>query len=375
MSPVRAAADPAAVPAPSKPVGYVAHVLAQADPDTYVRLIQDGGASSLRDDISWVSVEATEGTFDWSGPDRIVSEAAAHHLHVLMVVDTTPAWASGASTSAGDWYWLPPRRPATYGTFAAAVAARYRAGGTFWREHRRLPQYLPAAIELWNEENLSGSWGLRTPSPALYAAMVKAAYTRIKRADPAITVLIGGLAPAGGYNDVTCSGRRNHGHDSTSWNEVNYLQALYAHGIHGHFDAVAWHPYSFWQGATASQMLSYNRCSAWTQMAGTRVSARSLMVAHGDARKRIWITEAGAPTCIRRADYACVSPAQQAYLATREARIWQHFSWAGGYYWYDIRDDNLGIAQGVSHFGAVLSDNRPKPAYYALDRAWRRTHR
>jgi polysaccharide biosynthesis protein PslG len=358
-------------PRPHEPVGYAAHVLAQPDAGHYVKLIEDGGATSLRDDVTWASVEPTRGRFDWSGVDRLVTLAATHHLHVLMVVDTSPAWASGASTREGDWFWLPPRRPADYGRFAAAVAARYRAGGAFWREHPTIAVYPPAGIELWNEENLSGSWGGRTPDPEVYAAMVKAAYTRIKHVAPKMTVLIGGLAPAGAYDDVTCSGIKGTGHDSTAWNGLNYLQALYAHGIHGHFDAVAWHPYSYWKGATAAQMLAYDPCSAWTQMAGTPVSVRSLMVSHGDASKRIWITEAGAPTCTAGLSYICVTAAQQADLAIRETRLWRSRPWAGGFYWYDIRDDNRGATSPQSHFGAVSSSNIPKSAYAALRRAWR----
>lgn len=359
------------ISAPRGPVGYSAHVLGQPDVARYVGLIEDGGATSLRADISWASVEATRGRFSWSGPDEIVTQAASHHLNVLMIVYSTPAWASGASTSRSDWSWLPPHQPAAYGAFAAAVAARYGRGGTFWQEHPQLPQYLPAGIELWNEENISRFWGNEVPSPLVYTAMVKAAYTSIKRVDPAMTVLIGGLASIGGYNDVTCSGHDGPGHDNTAWNGLNYLQALYAAGIHGYFDAVAWHPYNYWRGATAAGMLAYNPCSAWSQMASTPVSVRSLMDSYGDAAKRIWVTETGAPTCVPDATYICVSPVQQADLAASEARLWKSFPWAGGFYWYDIRDDRGPITDVQSHFGAVSSNNSPKPAYFALKHAWR----
>src|SRR5690242_978418 len=174
------------ISAPRGPVGYSAHVLGQPDVARYVGLIEDGGATSLRAEVSWASVEATRARFDWSGPDEIVTLAASHHLSVLMIVDSTPAWASGASTSRSDWSWLPPHQPAAYGAFAAAVAARYGRGGTFWHEHPHLPRYLPAGIELWNEENISRFWGNEVPNPLVYAAMVKAAYTSVKRVDPAM---------------------------------------------------------------------------------------------------------------------------------------------------------------------------------------------
>ena len=98
--------------------------------------------------------------------------------------------------------------------------------------------------------------------------------------------------------------------------------------------------YNYWRDASATKILAYNRCSAWSQMASTPVSARSLMDSHGDAGKRLWITETGAPTCVPGATYTCVSPAQQADLAADEVQQWKSFPWAGGFYWYDIRDDH-----------------------------------
>jgi len=181
--------------------------------------------------------------------------------------------------------------------------------------------------------------------------------------------VLGGLSPAGGYDEAVC-GTPGTGHDAAQWNPVNYLQALYADGIHGSFDAVGWHAYNFKTGETAAQMLAYAPCSAWSQMSATPVSARSLMTAHGDAAKKIWITEAGAPTCTVGLTYnPCVTVAQQAALATAEAK-WRTLSWAGGYYWYDIRDKTTDPQQAASHFGAVYANNSPKPAYQALLKAW-----
>jgi polysaccharide biosynthesis protein PslG len=358
------------IASPAKPVGYDAQVPSQADPSSYVGLIEKGGANSLRDDVSWAYIEPTQGTFDWADPDEIVTEAAEHHLHPLLIVDTSPLWASGGSTANPDWFWLPPRSAAAYGAFAAAVAARYGPGGAFWQDHPTLPVYLPAGLELWNEENLSSSWGGEAPDPGLYTAMAKAAYPLIKQADPTMTVVLGGLSPAGGYDDVTCSGQTGTGHDASAWNGVNYLQALYGDGIHGYFDAVGWHAYNFNTGESAAQMLAYQPCSAWSQMSATPVSARSLMTAYGDAAKKVWITEAGAPTCTPGLTYnPCVSVAQQAALATAEAK-WRTLSWAGGYYWYDIRDKTTDPQEAASHFGAVYANNSPKPAYEALLKAW-----
>lgn len=356
---------------PPQPVGFSAHVAHQPDPSNYIGLMQADGATSVRDDLQWAFVEPVQGEFNWSVPDEIVTLSAEHHMHALLIVDTTPEWANGASKSNKNWYWVPPSNPATYGVFAATVAARYGPGGAFWKENPSVPRYMLAGLELWNEENINMFWGGRTPNPQVYAGMLIAAYSRIKQADPAMTVLVGGLAPEGAYDDITCSGTTSPsgGHNAQRWNGLNYLQALYADGIHGHFDAIAWHSYTFWGETTAAEMMQYNICSSWSQLASTPLSVRSLMVAHGDGNKRVWMTETGVPTCIANATYDCVVLAQQADLATDELRQWQSWSWSGGFYWYELRDEK-GANGTQAHYGALYSNNSPKPAYKALHLAW-----
>jgi len=351
--------------------GYSAHIEWQSDPGTYVALIAGSAGDTVRDDITWASVEPSIGIFNWQTPDSEISYAASHGLHLLMIADTAPAWASRVSTSGSDWFWSPPINPRFYGFFVGQLAARYGSNGTFWAQNPNVPKVLPAGIEVWNEPNISRFWGDTTPNPGQYAAMVEAAYPAIKAHDPSMTVISAGLSPAGAYNDVDCTGSSG-GSSATSVNPLNFLQAMYADGAGGSFDALGWHPYNYYGGATAANMLAYNPCSAWSQLASTPVSARSLMVANGDGGKKIWLTELGAPTCIAGASYPCVSEAEQANLATDEMALWKSYSWAGGFYWYDARDDYGGTSttDAESHFGAVRGDNSLKPVYNALQLAW-----
>ena len=122
------------IASPARPVGYDAHVAdpTDTDPARYVGLIESGGADSLRDDVTWAFIEPTEGHFDWSAPDEIVTQAAEHHLHPLLIVDTSPRWASGGSTANADWAWLPPRSAAAYGVFAAQRSEERRVGKECW---------------------------------------------------------------------------------------------------------------------------------------------------------------------------------------------------------------------------------------------------
>jgi hypothetical protein len=288
-----------------------------------------------------------------------------------LVLALAPAWASGSSSQR----WTPPIHPSDFGAFAAAVASRYGAGGTYWREHPTVSIVLPAGIELWNEPNLSAFWGGLKPDPRRFAAMVKAAYAAVKAVDRNLTVITGGLAPAGGYNDINCNGVTDAGSDATSMNPLTFLEKMYAAGARRSFDALGWHPYNYAAGTTASKLLEFAPCSGWSEMGETSPSARSIMTANGDGAKKIWITEVGAPTCVSGAAYPCLSESEQATLASLTMRAWKSWSWAAGFYWYDVRDDSGGgsLTTPEQHFGAVRADGKPKPSYFALQVAWSAT--
>ena len=213
-----------------------------------------------------------------------------------------------------------------------------------------------------------------------YTAMVQSAYKEIKKKDSKMTVVLAGLGNSGAYNDSQCAGVFDGGVSSSSSNPLNYLQAIYANGGAGSFDAVGWHPYNFTNVPTATQQLLYSPCSAWSQMFFTTPSAFSIMAAHGDTAKKIWATELGTTTCIPNATYTCVSEAEQANLASQETQQCRGYAWAGNYYWYDVRDDGGGSSTSdlEQHLGAVRglntpppnSPNSPKPAYDVLYHAY-----
>ncbi len=353
---------------PTRVFGYAAHTLRVSDPDAYTALISNGGATTAREDFSWTDIEATRGTFNWSSTDQLMTYDATHGLHELMIADTTPAWARASGTS----YFAPPTNASDYGNFVSKLVARYGANGSFWAANPALPKVLPAGVEIWNEPNLSSFWGNTTPDPVKYTALLKSAYAASKAVDPSMKIITAGLSPAGGYNDVDCNDVIDSGSNSTKMNGLNFLQAIYANGGGGSFDAIGYHPYNFSMNATTTQMLSYHLCSAWSQMAQTPVSVTSLMAANGDSAKKIWATELGVPTCITGSTYICTGETEQANLATQEVALWKSYSWSGNYYWYDIRDDFGGTSTTdlEQHFGSVTGTNSFKQSYNALKTAY-----
>jgi beta-glucosidase/6-phospho-beta-glucosidase/beta-galactosidase len=77
--------------------------------------------------------------------DRLAADAAAHHIRLILLVDSVPCWESSApaalvrsckskNSSANGW---PPKNPADFAALVGFLAGRY--GATL------------AAIEIWNE--------------------------------------------------------------------------------------------------------------------------------------------------------------------------------------------------------------------------------
>jgi len=249
--------------------------------------------------------------------DRLVSDATAAGIRVIVFVDSTPCWASSApaallrkcvpghSSTANAW---PPGNPADYAAFVAYLAQRY---GTQL-----------AAIEIWNEPDQANQLYFAGPNKAVrYAAILRAAYPAIKQANPNVTVLGGSLVGANGA----------------------FLRALYAAGIKGYYDGLAVHFYSL----TLASLRSF----------------REVQLANGDT-KQLWLDEFGWSSCWPRSkiqqEQACVTPKAQAANITNMFR-----SLAGTPY---VAADVLYKLQGTraENFGVLNEKGARKRSFAAL---------
>ena len=165
------------------------------------------GVDTVRLQVSWSRVAPDPGSdapppgfvpgdpdsagYHWGIIDAAVDRLAGAGIEPILMLDgPPPLWASGNPSLGNPRYR--PSAPA-FGAFAAAAAQRYG---------ERVDHYI-----LWNEPNLplwiqpQAQCGKKRCSPAsadTYRAMVNAGYEAIHGVDPAATVLIGALAPAGG---------------------------------------------------------------------------------------------------------------------------------------------------------------------------------
>jgi exo-beta-1,3-glucanase (GH17 family) len=131
------------------------------------------------------------------------------------------------------------------------------------------------------------------------------------------------------------------------------VQDMYANGAQGSFDALGDHAYSY-----PTLPDTYETYSGWSQMNETTPSLRSVMVAHGDGNKQIWITEIGAPS----AGPNGVGTAAQAEEVTEAVAGARGSSWIGAMFFYNYEDD----ASNPDYYGLLNADGSPKPAWMAL---------
>jgi hypothetical protein len=164
-----------------------------------LNLIQQTGVKVTRVDIFWSDVAPTpprsatnpeDPAYNWQRADAILNGLRQRGIRPIVSVYSTPQWAAlGRRPPVAGQPFNPwrPATPVTYGNFMQAVAKRY----PFVRHY-----------EIWNEPSIQLFFrpqkaGGRYVSIGNYANLVKAAYPRIKRANPRAVVIAGVAAPKG----------------------------------------------------------------------------------------------------------------------------------------------------------------------------------
>ena len=251
--------------------------------------------------------------------DRLVNDAAADGMRVVMLVASTPCWASSAPASllrecdprraSGAQSW-PPTETASFAAFVGFLAKRY---GT------RL-----AAIEIWNEPDQANEKYFAGPRKAeRYAAILRAAYPAIKQANKAVAVLAGSLVGSNGQ----------------------FLRALYAAGIRGYYDGLAVHFYTL--------ALASLRAIHETQLANRDATP-------------LWLDEFGWTSCWPREriqqEQACVTAQTQAANLADLFHALARTPYVASLIAFKLQD-SVG-----EDFGALTVTGAPKPAFAALVR-------
>jgi hypothetical protein len=284
-----------------------------------IKNISKLGFRWIRTDFIWADIQPKNtNDFTWNKYNQIVSMATKYHIKILGILDYAPTWAAypGCRSSCA------PSEIQPFAKFALATALHYKGRVQNW--------------EIWNEENYTSSWE-PAPNSNEYADLLKASYTAIKKQLPTDNVISGGLSATAGVPG--------------SIDAIDYLKQLYRDDVEKYLDGVSYHPYTY-----PKTPLDFG--SEWNNL----VVIHKLMLANGDATKKIWITEYGAPTDGPPNSY--ISQSNQSIDASESYNYTMTHPWIKALYWYTYKDSGLNTSTYQNFFGLVNADNKPKEAYY-----------
>lgn len=252
---------------------------------------------------------------------RLLRVARSEHLRVVATVLSTPTWASGQANLLGLSFAAPPRDAADFGDFVGDISQRWGR--------------LLAAIEVWNEPNLTFFW---RGSAAQYVGLVRAARIAVDDSrNPDLRVVGGALAGSA----------------------APYLQRLYDRGIANWSDAISIHPYD--SGDPARR-----RPGDLRSFTVGIPKVHRTMRANRD-RDPLMITEFGVSDC--GGLVVCALPAVKAArleYALRRAAQWRYLD---AVLLYRLRDSS-DASRAVDRFGVLNSDWTVKPAAGTVRRAF-----
>ncbi len=302
-------------PAAPGSFGYGVQIDPWGDRGRAVSAINGMGFKWVKVQIPWKTFEGSPGQRGYA--DDIINQLAGSGLNVLASIVKAPDWARPGNTDRS--VEGPPADPQTYADYVAAFAAHNKGK--------------VKAIEVWNEQNLWYEWGHEPLDPGRYVDLLCRAYRAIKAVDPSISVIGGALTPTG-VND-----------GSTAIDDVAYLQRMYAAGAKNCMDAIGAHPSGYNNPPDAKFGYSNPAEPSFKNhpsffFRDTMERYRAVMVANGDAGKRVWPTEFGwASSGSPHPGYeyaAQNTEAEQADFIVRAYQMAKNWGWVGPMFLWNL---------------------------------------
>jgi hypothetical protein len=270
-------------------------------------MLKQAGVRWLRGFYEWQTIQPQQGTWNFTLPDRLLSDAQANGLHLTGVLAYFAPWASAD----GGTRRFPIKDIQFWRDYVAGMVGRYQSDIKYW--------------EVWNEFN--GSFA-ENGTPALYAELVREASLAAKRVDPTAKI---GLSVANF--------------------DVRFIDAAIKAGAADHFDYICIHPY---------EILERLADKGEPVFLGMATTLRKMLKAN---RQRddipLWITEVGAPAPIK--PDAVQDKVQAAQLA--KAYLLAIASGFTRVFWFEARGPSYGNGTDL---GLLRSDMTPRPSYAAL---------
>ena len=301
--------------------------------------VRAAGATWTRVTVYWAGTESSPGVYNWAKADSYIQAARSQGYQVILSVVVNPKWA--AVTPCGPLY---PEHVATYANFMKAVVSRYSVA-----------PYNIRYFELGNEPDnadvighgwVGGCWGKGHANSAVgaggdkYAAMLKVVYPAMKAVNPAVQVVIGGLAYDLWLNEGGPFDRY-------------FLDDLLAAGGGAYFDVINYHFYEVFS-------------NKWGGIAGKGKSMQDKVRAVTGQTKPLMNTELGSPSA-----KPAGSSDPNMYSEEQQARyVFKGFAQgiAAGIYpmiWFQAAD-HTNLSGGYA-YGLLRPDQSKKPGFVAFE--------
>jgi LysM repeat protein len=270
-----ALALPATQPKPGQqPFRYAANtqLLGQSH-SAILQGIRGIGFDWLRQEVRWGTIETQPGQYDWSELDRLVADASAAGVKVLLQVGGFPSTAV-PSPQRNDLR-LSEDEMLRYADLLSRMAARYRG------------QVL--AYEIWDPPNVSQVWGGSGVMPAAeYTHLLQLACTAIKGVDSKAIVATAALMPTGSHNA------------REAIEPADYLDEMYRAGAKAYFDVVGTQSWGYnnppADDPTRSTADSTSFKGDWHLYFRSFELLYPVMQRYGDGAKQIWLVKFGWPS-------------------------------------------------------------------------------
>ena len=296
-----------------------------ATPAQAANLLNAVGATIDRVQINWASLEPAPGSYRFEPYDAIYRADLALGVRPLFIFAYAPNWAAAPGCDSEIAHCPPaPNHYRDAARTSAVIARRY-------------PKL--AGIEIWNEPNTGYFWSPGA-DPAAYAALLRASYRAIKKADPSMAVAGGSMSssPVSGGGYLT---------------GADFLRGIYSHGAKGAMDAVSVHAYPDPADTTAQSAVE------------ALEDVRRVRDEFGDTTP-IWVTETGISTTGKRA----VPDRVQALVLLRLYDDLRRQSGVEMVLFHTLVEPPGPADDLETGFGIVGDHLRPKPGYCALSGAW-----
>lgn len=286
--------------------------------------LKELGVRWIRTDILWHDIHRGTGQYDFSAYDRWIPELRRNGLEPMVLLHYNKDRVDANGTEVWN---RPPDSNDEFAAYVHATVSRYKSDVTTW--------------EIWNEPNHPVYWSGPKDGLETYVGLLRAARAAAKAADPACSVVNGGLTEPI-VEDVENFYARG-GKDLTDVMNVHtFINPLDPEGRQ-RFDAI---------------------------MTGVRRA----MERNGDAAKPVWITEMGCPGIPegrpRQAWFSgeAMNEEQQADWLDRQYAWIEEYPYVEKLFWAFYRDTDGIFKDATDYFGLVRLDLTPKPAFHRLAR-------